>query len=412
MIKFTCLLKTENYICSKQLIVESHPAISFDDTSIAFAGKTNSQLKAQYRLFRLMNNAALVKLGTKMAMLAMRTGMPVNGLIKATIFKQFCGGESLRETIRVSETLGNYNIKSILDYGVEGKETEAEFEKTKTQLLNTLQFAKGNPNIPFISCKVTGLTRFALLEKLQSGELLTTQEQKEKEQLYARMHAIAQSAQEAGVGLFVDAEESWIQEPIDEMVFELMRSYNKTKAVVYSTPQMYRHDRLAFCKKSLEDAKQNNYILGLKPVRGAYMEKERKRAAEKNYPSPIQPDKISTDKDYNAVIIFSLENADRIALCAATHNEESSLLLANEMDKRGIKRDNDHFWFSQLYGMNDQITYNLAKAGFNVTKYLPYGPVKDVIPYLMRRAQENTSVTGQMSRELRLIHKEIKRRDI
>lgn len=392
--------------------MDTKAAISFDDTSVAFAGKTNSELKSEYRLFKMMNNPRLVGIGTRLAMFGLNTGLPVKGIIKSTIFDHFCGGESLEETKNVVHALGNYNIKSILDYGVEGKETEEEFEKTKMQLINTIEFARNNPNIPFISCKVTGLTRFALLEKMQSGEELNAAEKKQKEELYARMHQISAAAKDAGMGLFVDAEESWIQDPIDDMVFELMRTYNTANAVVYSTPQMYRHDRLAFCKMSLEDAKTHNYILGLKPVRGAYMDKERKRALAKGYPSPIQPDKAATDRDYNAVMEFGLQHADRIAICAATHNEESALLLANAMDKNGIARDDTHFWFSQLYGMNDQITYNLAKAGFNVTKYLPYGPVKDVIPYLIRRAQENTSVTGQMSRELSLIHKEIKRRAI
>lgn len=385
-------------------------SFSFEDTSIAFSGKTNAQLKQEYRLFKIMNNKALVNFGIKATLFALRTGLPVKGLIKSTIYKQFCGGETLEESRRVMEALSSYNIKSILDYGVEGKETPEEFNRTKNQLLRTIEFAAGNPNIPFISSKITGLTRFALLEKMQRGETLSAEEESEKKQLYERMHQVAARAKEAGLGLFIDAEETWIQDPVDELTFELMRSYNREKAVVFSTPQMYRHDRLEFCKQSLEDAKKHNYILGLKPVRGAYMEKERKRAADMGYPSPIQPDKAATDRDYDAVIVFALDNKERIGFCAATHNEKSSLLLASEMDKRGIARNHPHFWFSQLFGMNDQITYNLAKAGFNVTKYLPYGPVKDVIPYLMRRAEENTAVAGQMSRELHLIHSEMQRR--
>ncbi len=345
-----------------------------------------------------------------MASLSIKMHLPVKWLIKKTVYEQFCGGETLEETKKVLADLEKFGISAIIDYGVEGKESEAEFERTKNELIHILEFAAGKKNIPFISCKVTGLTSFALLEKLNNNSALTASETQEKEALYARMFAIAGAAAAHGVGLFVDAEESWIQDAIDELTFELMRTYNTSKAVVYSTPQMYRHDRLAFCKRSLEDAKTHGYILGLKPVRGAYMEKERKRAADMGYTDPIQPDKAATDRDYDAAILFCLEHIDKIALCAATHNEQSSLLLASTMQDKGIPANHPHIWFSQLYGMSDQITYNLAKGRFNVAKYLPYGPVKDVIPYLIRRAHENRSVSGQMSRELSLIHKEIERR--
>lgn len=393
--------------------------IHFNDTEIAFSGKSNKELKWEYWLFKVMNKPALTNLLTSLAQLTIKLHLPFKWAIKKTVYEQFCGGETLEETIPVLNKLGQFHIGAIIDYGVEGKETEADFEKTKNELIKILRFAGeknktsgGKTDIPFISCKVTGITRFALLEKLNDKIALTESELKEKEKLYSRMHEIAKAASDAGIGLFIDAEESWIQEGIDELTFVLMREFNKSKAVVYSTPQMYRHDRLAFSKKSLEDAIAHNYILGLKPVRGAYMDKERKRAAEKNYPDPIQPDKEATDRDYDAVLAFSLEHIDKIALCAATHNEKSSLFLAEEMQKRNIPANHPHIHFSQLYGMSDQITYNLAKAGFNATKYLPYGPVKDVIPYLIRRAQENKSVGGQMSRELNLLDKEIKRRGI
>ena len=359
-----------------------------------------------------MNNPAATNVLTSLASLSIKMHLPVKWAIKKTVYEQFCGGETLEETKLVLSELERFGIGAIIDYGVEGKESEAEFERTKNELIHIIQFAAGKKNIPFISCKVTGLTAFATLEKLNSRVELTTAEQKEKDALYGRMFAIAGAAADAGIGLFVDAEESWIQDAIDDLTFELMRRFNKQKAVVFSTPQMYRHDRLAFSKRSLEDAVQHGYILGLKPVRGAYMDKERKRAQELGYQDPIQPDKAATDRDYDAVIQFSLDHIDKIALCAATHNENSSLLLANALNDRGIAHNHPHIWFSQLFGMSDQITYNLAKSGYNVAKYLPYGPVKDVIPYLIRRAQENKSVSGQMSRELSLIHKEIKRRGI
>lgn len=392
--------------------MEPSPKIDFNDTEIAFSGKNNKELKWEHWLFKVMNNPSLTNILTTLANWTLQLHLPFKWAIKGTVYQQFCGGETLEETIPVLNKLEAFHIGAIIDYGVEGKESEAEFERTKNELIRIIQFASGKKNIPFISCKVTGVTSFALLEKLNGNKILTPSEEAEKEQLYSRMDQIAGAAAQNHIGLFIDAEESWIQDAVDELTFVLMRKYNKEKAVVFSTPQMYRHDRLAFSQKSLADAQQHNYILGLKPVRGAYMDKERKRAADMNYTSPIQPDKAATDRDYDAVIMLCLDNSERIAICAATHNEKSSLLLATEMQKRNIPANHPHFYFSQLYGMSDQITYNLAKAGFNVTKYLPYGPVKDVIPYLIRRAQENKSVSGQMSRELNLIDKEIKRRGL
>lgn len=392
--------------------LEPSPKIDFNDTEIAFSGKSNKELKWEHWLFKVMNNPAMTNTLTSLANLTLKMHLPFKWAIKKTVYEQFCGGETLEETIPVLNKLEQFHIGAIIDYGVEGKESEAEFERTKNELIRIIQFASGKKNIPFISSKVTGVTSFALLEKLNAKAQLTADEESEKVKLYSRMDQIAKAASDNHIGLFIDAEESWIQDAVDELTFELMRKYNKTKAVVYATPQMYRHDRLEFSKHALADAVEHNYILGLKPVRGAYMDKERKRAEEMNYPSPIQPDKNATDRDYDAVILLCLNNSERISVCAATHNEKSSLLLASEMQKRNIPANHPHFYFSQLYGMSDQITYNLAKAGFNVTKYLPYGPVKDVIPYLIRRAQENKSVSGQMSRELNLIDKEIKRRGL
>ncbi|MEZ5014029.1 MAG: proline dehydrogenase family protein [Chitinophagales bacterium] len=392
--------------------MERGPHLDFNDTEIAFSGKTNKELKWEYFLFRVMNNSGITKVLTTLARLTISLHLPFKWAIKRTVYEQFCGGENLEETIPVLERLNAFHIGAIIDYGVEGKESEEEFERTKNELIRIIRFSAGKKNIPFISCKVTGVTPFALLEKLNNGGPLSPEEVTGKKMLYTRMHAIASAAADSGIGLFIDAEESWIQDAVDELTFELMRTYNKTRPVVFSTPQMYRHDRLAFSKRSLEDALQHGYILGLKPVRGAYMDKERKRAQEMGYLSPIQPDKAATDRDYDAVLLFCLDHLDSVAVCAATHNEKSSKLLADELHKRNIRHDHPHVSFSQLYGMSDQITYNLAKAGYNVAKYLPYGPVKDVIPYLIRRAEENTSVSGQMSRELGLIHKEIKRRGL
>lgn len=392
--------------------MKPEPAIDFNDTEIAFSGRSNRELRWENWLFKLMNNPRLTKFLSRTADFSIRLHLPVKWIIRKTVYEQFCGGETLQEILPVLEKLEKFHIGAIIDYGVEGKEKEEDFERTKNELIKILRFAKGKKNIPFISCKVTGLTEFSLLEKMSSGELLNEEEKKKSTKLYEHLYAITEVAADAGVGLFVDAEESWIQQAIDDLVLKLSREFNKEKAVVFHTAQLYRHDRLEFCKSMHHDAIVNNYILGLKPVRGAYMEKERNRATEKNYPSPIQPDKESTDRDYDAALLFCLDNYLRISFCAATHNEKSSLLLAHEMQKRDIPKDHPHIYISQLYGMSDQITFNLAKAGYNTAKYLPYGPVKDVIPYLIRRANENTSVSGQMSRELSLIDREIKRRNL
>lgn len=390
--------------------MQTQPFLNFNDTEVAFSGKSDKELKQEYWMFKLMNNPGLTKFFSGLAQLSIRLHLPVKWMIKQTVYKQFCGGESLEEVIPVLNKLETYHIGAIIDYGVEGKETEKDFEHTKNELIEILQFAKGKKNIPYISCKITGLTEFALLEKMSTEAMLNEDEKKKAENFYNRMYAIADAAADAGVGLFIDAEESWIQQAVDELAFVMCRKYNKEKVVVYHTAQLYRHDRLAFCKLCLEDAEKHQYITGVKIVRGAYMEKERKRAEEKNYLSPIQPDKESTDRDYDAAIDFCLNHLDKLALCVATHNEKSSLYAATEMEKRNIPHNHVHVSFSQLFGMSDQITYNLAKAGYRVAKYLPYGPVKDVIPYLIRRAKENTSVSGQMSRELSLIDKEMKRR--
>lgn len=384
----------------------------FNDTETAFSGRSNRELKHEYRLFRLMNNSGLTSFLTTCAQLALRFRLPVQWIIRRTIFEQFCGGESLQDTAEVVRRLGNFHIGAILDYGVEGKENDAEFDRTRDELIRATQFAGHYGNIPFISCKITGLARFTLLEKLHDGTALNEAETVEKEALYARVRSIAEAAATAGMSLFVDAEETWIQDGIDTMVQALMRDLNRERAVVHNTAQMYRHDRLDFIAKSFEDARERNYILGMKLVRGAYMQKERKRAAEMGYPSPIQPDKEATDRDFDKALSFCAGHVDTIAVTCASHNEKSNYFLASETVKRNIPRDHPHIIFSQLYGMSDQVTYNLAGAGFRATKYLPYGPVRDVVPYLIRRAQENSSVSGQMSRELALISREIKRRGI
>lgn len=406
--------------------MDTHPVISFDNTEFAFEYKSDKQLKKARFLFSLMGKPWLVKMGTRLTPWAIKAGLPVKGLIRNTIFAQFVGGETLEETAKVAKTLGEYNVKVILDYGVEGKEGEENFDHACEEFIRVINYAATQPNIPFMSVKVTGFARFALLEKLDTmmhaaeGTLmkrylkavdsLPPAEKEEWHKVRLRVMRVCEAGAAKKVGVFIDAEETWIQDPVDALTILMMDTFNKERAVVYNTLQHYRHDRLAFLKDSYEAAKERKFILGAKLVRGAYMEKERKRAAEMNYTDPIQPDKESSDRDYNAGVKFCIDNIDQVALVVASHNEYSNLYATQLLQEKGLPLNHPHVHWSQLYGMSDNITFNLAHAGCSVSKYLPFGPIRDVIPYLMRRAQENTSVKGQTGRELGLIKKELNRR--
>ncbi|HXO75501.1 MAG TPA: proline dehydrogenase family protein [Puia sp.] len=410
--------------------MNTEPApVSFENTANAFEHKSDKELKKAAFLFSSMGYSSLVKLGTRLTPWMIRSGMPVKGLIRDTIFAQFVGGETLEETAAVARKLGEYHVKVILDYGVEGgDEGEAGFDHAQAEFIRVINYAATQPNIPFMSIKVTGFARFGLLEKLdgamesysgslmkryaQALEMLTQAEREEWQRVSQRMQQICRTAADRKVGVLVDAEETWIQDPVDVLTIVMMEQFNKDRAVVYNTIQHYRSDRLSFLKDSYEAAAQRNFILGAKLVRGAYMEKERKRAEEMGYVSPIQPDKEAADRDYNEGVFFCIEHLDRIAVIVASHNEYSNLYAVDLLRRRGLSLDHPHIHFSQLYGMSDNITFNLAKAGCAVSKYLPFGPIRDVIPYLMRRAQENSSMSGQTGRELGLIRKEMKRRGI
>jgi proline dehydrogenase len=391
-------------------------SLSFENTENAFAHLTDKELKNARFLFQSMSYPWLVQMGTRLTPFIMRTGLPVHGLIRKTLFKQFVGGETLEETAGVAKTLDSFGVKVILDYGVEGKEGEEAFDTATEEFMRVIRYASTQTNIPFISIKVTGLARFGLLQtlneapRLRSGIHDNEFERDEWNMVRERMYAICELAAEKKVGVLIDAEESWIQDPVDRLCIEMMQVFNKTVPVVYNTVQLYRHDRLSFLKMSHSIARQQGFVLGLKLVRGAYMEKERARAREMGYDSPIQPDKASSDNDFNAAVRYCLENLSDIAVVIASHNEESNRLAAATMDELGISHKHPHVHFSQLYGMSDHITFNMAKAGFEVSKYLPFGPIRDVIPYLMRRAQENSSVSGQTGRELTLIQRELQRR--
>lgn len=390
--------------------------VSFENTENAFAYKTDKELKLARFLFSSMGFQWVVDAGVRLTPFAMKTGLPVRGLIRRTIFKQFVGGETLQETGVVAGMLKKFGVDVILDYGVEGKEGEAHFEQITGEFINVINYAASRANIPFISIKVTGFARFKLLERLHEAPRLRSgihdneAEIDEWKRVKERMYRICRVAAEKNIGVLVDAEESWIQDPVDRLTMEMMEMFNREKPVVYNTIQLYRQDRLDFLKLSYRIAQQQKFKLGLKLVRGAYMEKERARAAAKGARSPIQPDKQSTDADFNAAVAFCIERLDDIGCIIATHNEKSNLLAVELMEKNRFSFQHPHLHFSQLYGMSDHITFNLAKAGFSVSKYLPFGPLTDVIPYLMRRAQENSSVSGGTGRELSLIKKELKRR--
>jgi proline dehydrogenase len=394
-----------------------HMNLSFDNTENAFAYKSDKELRKAKFLFNSMGYSWLVAAGTRVTPLIVRGRLPIiTSFIRNTIFKQFVGGETLQETVPVVEKLAHYNVQVILDYGVEGKEGEQNFDNACKQFIKNIAYAATRPNIPIISIKLTGMARFGLLQTLHEAPRLRSGihdhevEMEEWNRVRERMYTICEVAKQHGISVTLDAEETWIQDPIDRLSMELMEEFNKEKAVVYNTLQMYRHDRLEFLKLSHRIAKEKGFILGEKLVRGAYMEKERARAAEHGYESPIQPDKESTDRDFDAATTYCIENINDIAVIIGSHNEESNLLGAKLLEEKGIPHNHPHVHFSQLYGMSDHITFNLAKEGFNVSKYLPFGPIRDVIPYLMRRAQENSSVSGQTGRELLLIKNEIARR--
>jgi proline dehydrogenase len=390
--------------------------ISFDNTTNAFAYKSDKELKGAKFLFKTMEFPWFVQIGTRLTPFIMKTGLPVHGIIRKTIFKQFVGGETLEETAAVGEVLGKYGVQVILDYGVEGKQGEDSYDHATEEFIRVISYAATQTNIPFISIKVTGLARFGLLQTLNEAPRLRSgihdheAETAEWDRVRERMYTICEVAAEKNIGVLIDAEESWIQDPVDRLSMEMMEIFNKEKVIVYNTIQLYRHDRLHFLQMSLDIARQQGFMLGIKLVRGAYMEKERERAFDKGYASPIQKDKAATDRDYNAAVELCIHHIDMVSVIVATHNEDSNLYTAQLMDTKGLAHNHPHIHFSQLYGMSDNITFNLAKEGFNVSKYLPFGPIRDVVPYLMRRAQENSSVSGQTGRELTLINKELKRR--
>jgi proline dehydrogenase len=386
-------------------------ALSFEDTRVAFANKTTAQMQKARLLFASFDLPWLVRTGSAVAVFLLKLGAPgVGWLVRRTVFEQFCGGVSIPDCERAVEALGRFGVDSILDYSVEGEQSERGFDQTMEETLATLDWGKAHPHAAFGVFKVSGLARFELLEKLSAGVPLSAGEEAEWARARARVERICERAHALGERLFIDAEESWPQPAIDRLAEEMMARYNRERAIVYNTYQLYRRASLGNLEAALERAAAGGHFLGAKLVRGAYMEKERKRARERGYADPIQPDKAATDADYDRAVRFCLDHLERIEFCAGTHNEASCLALTEEIARRGLGRDDPRIWFSQLYGMSDNISFNLARAGFNVAKYMPYGPVRAVMPYLIRRAEENSAIAGQGGRELRLIQRELSRR--
>lgn len=383
----------------------------FNNTKIAFADKSDTELRKAYWMFKLIEQPALTKIGTSVLNFAVHNDIPFAGdIVKYTLFAQFCGGVTREESLKVVNKMFKHGVGSIFDYSIEGKEEEAVFESTFKEIKENIKFAAGNPAIPFVVFKPTGFGRLSLYAEVGSGKELTTSEKSEWERIQNRFHEVCKMAFEMDVKIMVDAEETWMQDAADDLVIEMMKKYNQQKPIVWNTVQMYRTHRLEFLQKDLDIAREHNFYLGYKFVRGAYMEKERARATQMNYPDPIQPTKQASDDNYNAGIDFVINNLDRVSGFFGTHNEKSNELVMDKMQAKGLQHNDPHFYFGQLYGMSDNISFVLGEMGYNVSKYLPYGPVKDVVPYLTRRAQENTSVAGQTGRELGLISKELKRR--
>lgn len=386
--------------------------LDFQDTSLAFGYKSDKELKRTYRLFRMIDSPFLTKVGPPMVTFALKIGLPLTGIIRRTIFDVFCGGISLKDTSTRSEELFKNKVETILDYSVEGTKSDAGFDETRDEIIRTLEHGAKHDAVAFSAMKVTGIAHFDYLAANDANRTLSGEEIDSLSRSKARLEAICQTAYDLKQPVFVDAEESWVQRGIDRWSEAMMEKFNQEEALVYHTVQLYRHDRLAYLRGLIEQSKEKGYVLGVKLVRGAYLEKENDRASDKGYPTPMQPSKAATDKDYDEALKLCLDNIDHVAICAGSHNENSCLLLAEMANAKGIPNDHPHILFAQLLGMSDNISFNLAHHGYRVAKYLPYGPVKAVLPYLFRRANENTAIAGQGSREVQLLRREVKRRNL
>ncbi len=390
--------------------MEESPNTLFEDTSVAFAYKSDAELRNAKFIFSVVNHPWISSLAVKLVKIGLALRLPIEGIIKKTVFGHFCGGESVDTAEQSIQALARFHVRAILDYSIEGEESEEGFEETTQETIRTIEKAKVSPNIPFCVFKPTGLASAKLLERIQAKQPLSESEEQALERVMNRMDRICSKGHEYAIPILIDAEDSWYQDAIDELVLTLMKKYNRDRVIVYNTYQLYRTQALSNLKNHFHEAVMNNVFFGAKLVRGAYMEKERERAEKFGYPSPIYPTKEDTDNAFNTALAFCVDNKQRISVMCGSHNEYSNYYLTVLMEKHSMPNHDPRVWFAQLYGMSDNISFNLAKAGYNIVKYLPYGPVRSVMPYLFRRAEENTSVAGQSSRELTLIKKELRRR--
>ena len=407
-VKYLKKINDSRYLCEK----ENSMKILFNNTEVAFSLKSDSELERAYFLFKLIKSEPLVRIGTAVTKFALKSSLPVEGLIRSTVFDHFCGGVSEKDCMPIIEKMYSKKVHSVLDYSVEGKEEESQFDSVLEKTLSLINFLNEKDEMPFAVFKPSGFGRFELYRKLTEGEQVTEDEKKEWARVVDRFEKVAKACYDKDECLLVDAEESWMQKAADELMESLMEKYNKEKVIIFSTLQLYRNDRLEYLKGLHRRAKEKGFKIGMKLVRGAYMEKERERAQQKNYTDPICATKAATDENFNEVLRYMFEHLEDMAIFCGTHNEDSSYLMMEMIEKSKYEKTDNRLWFGQLYGMSDNISYNLADQGFNVAKYLPFGPVKDVMPYLIRRAEENTSVAGQTNRELDLISIEKKRRKV
>lgn len=384
----------------------------FNNTANAFSLKSDKDLKKAHFIFSSMSKPWLVDLGSKATMLALKWRLPIKGIINDTIFQQFCGGRTDEECMPLVEKMYEKGVSSILDYSVEGKENEADFDAVIGKKLTLIHMASENNALPFEVVKPTGIGRFYIWQKITEKQPLTNEEELEWERIYNRVDLLCKTAVDSDIALLFDGEETWMQDAADDLIQQMMQKYNHGKAYIYNTIQCYRHDRLEYIMRLYEDAKANDYLVGAKIVRGAYMEKERQRAKLHNYESPICEDKAATDEMFNNVMHYILDRLEVVKLCIGTHNEESTLEAMQVLENKNIEPNTKDVWFGQLYGMSDNLTFNLAALAYNTFKIVPFGPISDVMPYLIRRAQENTSVAGQTGRELALIKQEMTRRGL
>lgn len=385
--------------------------LDFNNTEIAFSSKSQGELRNAYLLFNTIKYPALVKCAKLGTHLALKIHFPLAWAVKPTLYKQFVGGETLQDCAKAIDHLKKFNVKSTLDFSAEGEQTPAGIQATFAETLRSVDYAKENKNLAYAVFKPSTITTDELLAKAsEKREELTIGEVKQYREFRERFMTLCQRAYDNDVRILVDAEDYCFQDAIDELTDEAMRKFNKKRAIVFATLQMYRHDRMAYLRRIYDDSIEKNYFPGIKFVRGAYMEEERARAAALGYPDPICKDKQATDNNFDAGVAFVVDHIDRLELFMGTHNEDSNYKLAKLICEKGLDPADNRIFFAQLLGMSDNISFNLAHAGYNVTKYVPYAPVRGVLPYLLRRAEENTSVAGQTSRELRMLKAEMDRR--